>query len=139
MKYPYILAPGSPKGATTPLVPVIFKHLTKETTPILTLLDSGASVSFAPLDLAIYLGIRVDKNKSLNIRGFNNTFTECFPGIATINIGGHEVELKIYFGGSAKFQCILGQDPFFNMARIIFERYDNSFSIDWLGKKVRFN
>ena len=135
MKKPYFLAPGQPRSASVPFLQVIYKNRSKITTPILTLVDSGASVSFAPLDIAMWLGIRVDKAKGLNIRGFNNAVTKCYPGITTIEVDGQDFEIPVYFGGSANLQCILGQDPFFDLAKIIFERYDNSFSLDWLRKK----
>ncbi len=139
MKYPYFLAPGEPRIASVPFIKVIYKKLSKKSTPILALVDSGAAVSFAPLDLALWLGIRVDKNKCLDIRGFNNSISKCYPGITTIEINGREIVMPIYFGGGPNLQCIIGQDPFFDLATVMFERYDNSFSIDWINKKSNFN
>ncbi len=135
MKKPYFLAPGQPRSASIPFIQVTYKNGSKRTTPILTLVDSGATVSFAPLDIAMWLGIRVDKTKGLDIRGFNNASTMCYPGMTTIEIDGRDFKIPVYFGGSANLQCILGQDPFFDLAKIIFERYDNSFSLDWVAKK----
>jgi len=139
MKYPYYLAPGAPRIASVPLIKVVYKNHSKKTTPTLALLDSGASVSFAPLDLALWLGIRVDNKKFLDIRGFNNVITKCYPGMTTIEIDGHDIDMPIYFGGSPHMQCILGQDPFFDKAKILFERYDNSFSIEWINQKKRIH
>ena len=139
MKHPYYLAPGQPRRASVPLIQVVYKNRFKNTTPILALLDSGAAVSFAPLDLALWLGIKVDNKKYLEIRGFNNSVTKCYPGITTIEIDGRDIEIPIYFGGTSNMQCIIGQDPFFDKAKILFERYDNSFSIEWTGQKMRSN
>lgn len=139
MKYPYILAPGDPRNASVPLVTVVYKNLLKKTTPTFALVDSGAAVSFAPLDFALWLGIKVDNKKYLDLRGFNNTITRCFPGMTTIEINGREIYLPVYFGGGSKMQCIIGQDPFFDLAKVMFERYDNSFSIDWVNKKSGAN
>ncbi len=139
MRYPYFLAPGQPRSASVPLIEVIYKNHSKTTTPVLALVDSGATVSFAPLDVALWLGIRVDRKKGLNIRGFNNSVTTCYPGIATIHISGRDIEIPIYFGGGSNLQCIIGQDPFFDMVKVTFERYDNSFSIDWINKKTSVN
>lgn len=139
MKHPYFLAPGEPRSASIPLIPVVYKSRLKHTPPMLALVDSGASVSFAPLDLAVWLGIKVDNKKCLDIRGFNNVVTKCYPGAVTIIIDGHDFDIPIYFGGSSAMQCILGQDPFFDMAKIAFERYDNSFSIEWTNRKSRAN
>lgn len=132
MKHPYFLAPGQPRTASVPLVRVIYKSHSKKTTPILALVDSGASVSFAPLDLAVWLGIKVDNKRGLDIRGFNNQVTMCYPGKATIEIDGYDFDVPIYFGGSPDMQCIIGQDPFFDLGKITFERYEDSFSIDWV-------
>lgn len=129
MKHPYILAPGQPRQASVPFVKVIYKNKSKFTTPIFALVDSGATVSFAPLDLAVWLGVKVNNKKALDIRGFNNMVTKCFPGNVTVDVDGIDYDLTIYFGGTPNMQCILGQDPFFDMTKIIFERYDDSFTI----------
>ncbi len=139
MKLPYFLAPGQPRSASIPFVKVVYKNGFKKTTPILTLVDSGAQVSFAPLDIALWLGIRVNQRHSLEIRGFNNATTTCYPGLTTVEIDGRDIEIPVYFGGAATLQCILGQDPFFDFAKITFERYNNIFSIDWPGKSSKTN
>jgi len=111
----------------------------KKTTPILTLVDSGAQVSFAPLDVALWLGIRVNNKRPMDLRGFNNTITTCYPGLTKLEIDGRDIEIPIYYGSPAILQCILGQDPFFDLAKITFERYNNSFSINWLSKRSKTN
>lgn len=141
MIYPYFLLPGQPRSAEVPLVKVIYKHQIKQTTPIHALIDSGAQISFAPIDLALWLGIKVDQKKYLDIRGFNNTITRCYPGLVTVEIEklGNSFEIPVYFGGLPSMQCILGQDPFFDIAKISFERYSDSFSIDLTKKRARLN
>ena len=139
MKYPYFLAPGQPRRASVPFIKVTYKNHSKCTTPVLALMDSGASVSFAPLDLALWLEIKVDAKHGLDIRGFNNVITTCYPGITTIEIDGYDLEIPIYFGGSSNLQCIIGQDPFFDKAKIIFERYEDSFTVERLNQKFRSN
>lgn len=139
MRLPYYLAPGQPRSASIPFVKVVYKNGSKKTTPILTLVDSGAQMSFAPLDIALWLKIRVDQNRALNIRGFNNAITKCYPGLTTVEIDGRTIEIPIYYGGSVELQCILGQNPFFDYAKISFERYNNTFSIDWFTKKSKPN
>lgn len=44
MKFPYFLAPGQPRNASVPLIQIVYKNQLKKTTPILALVDSGASV-----------------------------------------------------------------------------------------------
>lgn len=139
MRLPYYLAPGQPRSASIPLVKVVYKNHSKHTTPLLALVDSGANVSFAPLDLALWLGIKVDRKKYLDVRGFNNAITRCYPGLTTIEIVGRDIIVPVFFGGEANLQCILGQDPFFDLAKITFERYENSLSVDWINKKTNSN
>ncbi len=139
MRLPYYLAPGQPRSASIPLIKVVYKNHSKQTSPLLALVDSGASVSFAPLDLALWLGIKVDRKKYLDIRGFNNIITRCYPGLTTIEIVGRDIVVPVFFGGGANLQCILGQDPFFDLAKITFERYENSLSVDWINKKTNSN
>lgn len=139
MSHPYFLAPGQPRSAGIPFINVIYKNNSKKTSSTLVLVDSGAQVSFAPLDIALWLGIKVDKKKYLDLRGFNNVDTRCYPAMTTLEIEGHDIVIPIYYGGSTNLQCILGQDPFFDMAKITFERYDNSFSLDWKNFKIRSN
>lgn len=81
MKLPYFLAPGQPRSASIPFVKVVYKNNSKKTNPVLTLIDSGAQVSFAPLDFALWLGVRVDQKHPLNIRGFNNAIYHMLPWI----------------------------------------------------------
>lgn len=87
MRYPYFLVPGQPRNASTPFIKVIYKHATKRTTPMLALVDSGAQVSFAPLDLALWLGVRVDTKKYLDIRGFNNAQSRVTENLKSIKFG----------------------------------------------------
>ncbi len=134
MKYPYVLAPGQPGSASVPFVKIVYKNNSKRTSPLFALVDSGAQVSFAPLDVALWLGIRVDQKHPLDIRGFNNAITTCYPGLTTIEMDGRNIDIPVYFGGATDLQCILGQYPFFDYAKITFERFHNTFSIDWLIK-----
>lgn len=136
MKHPYFLAPGHPRSASVPFIQVVYKHQSKRTPPTLALVDSGASVSFAPLDLALWLGLKVDKKRYLDLRGFNNVETRCYQALTTLEIDDHDITIPMYYGGSVSLQCILGQDPFFDLAKITFERYSDSFSVDWINKKA---
>lgn len=97
MRLPYYLAPGQPRSASIPFVKVIYRNGSKKTSPILTLVDSGAQVSFAPLDLALWLNIRVDQNRALDIRGFNNATTKCYSGLTTVEIDGRDIEIPVYY------------------------------------------
>ncbi len=136
MKHPYYLAPGDPREASIPMLEVVYRNGSKSTPPILALIDSGASVSFAPLDLAMWLGVKVDTKHRMDIRGFNNAITVCYPGNVTIDIHEGLFDIPIYFGGKANTLCILGQDPFFDKAQIVFERYNDLFSVNIVSPRL---
>ncbi|MFZ5366084.1 MAG: retropepsin-like aspartic protease [Patescibacteria group bacterium] len=137
MEFPYFVLPGDPSATPRPLVPVRYKYKSKETYPILTLIDSGADYSFATFKIALYLGINFKKIKPVSITGFNQSKMDCFPKEITIEIAGRDLILPVYFGGSLtqEYPCILGQDIFFDKAKITFERYKWSFGIDWKNRK----
>lgn len=130
MNHSYILAPGKPRNASIPLVKVIYKNGSKSSPPMMTLVDSGAQISFAPLDLAVWLGVKVDHKKPLDIGGFNGAVTTCYPGKLTVEVDGEDYNITVYFGGNANLSCILGQDPFFDMVKVTFERYSDFFSLE---------
>ncbi|MBI2268118.1 MAG: retroviral-like aspartic protease [Candidatus Blackburnbacteria bacterium] len=127
------MLPGDPTKVLRPLVPVKYKYQGKETKPILTLIDSGADYSFATLKIALYLGIKFKGIKPVSITGFNQATTGCFPKEVGVEVAGREIQMPVYFGGSLtqEYPSILGQDIFFDKARITFERYNWSFGIYW--------
>lgn len=134
MEFPYLLLPGDPNKTPRPLVPVIYKHRKGETKPILTLVDSGADYSFATLKIASYLGINLAGIEPIPITGFEGSSMKCFPYKTTIEIAEKTLTLPIFYGGSLtnEYPCILGQDLFFDEAKISFKRYDWTFDIDWV-------
>jgi len=133
MEFPYFVLPGDPLVTPRPLVPVKYKYRFRETRPILTLIDSGADYSFTTFKIALYLGINFRKIKPVSITGFNQSKMDCFPKEITIEVVGRDLILPVYFGGSLaqEYPCILGQDGFFDKAKITFERYRGIFRIDW--------
>lgn len=136
MKYPYLVLPGDPSSTPRPLVPVIFQNKSKQTQPILTLIDSGADYSFASLKLASYLGINFKGVKPTSISGFTDAHFECYPKETTIIVDDRVVTFPIFYGGdlTQEYQTILGQDFFFDKTKITFERYSWTFSIEWKNK-----
>ena len=134
MEFPYLLLPGDPDKTPRPLVPVIYKYHKKETEPILTLVDSGADYSFVTLKIALYLGISLAGVKPVSITGFEGSSMKCFPHRTTIEIVRRTLTFPIFYGGSLtdEYPCILGQDFFFDKAKISFRRYNWRFGIDWI-------
>ncbi|OGY09224.1 MAG: hypothetical protein A2700_03165 [Candidatus Blackburnbacteria bacterium RIFCSPHIGHO2_01_FULL_44_64] len=135
MNFPYLVLPG---GSLTPrpLLPVTYKYKDYTTKDVLALVDSGADYSFASLRMALELGIKLKGKKQIPIRGFSGSVTECFPEQLFIRIAGREVLTTIYFGGplTHEFIPIIGQETFFDKAKITFERYKQAFSVEWRNK-----
>lgn len=59
---------------------------------------------------------------------------KCYPIKTEIRIAGKDLGYPIFYGGSLtnEYPCILGQDFFFDQAKVTFERYNWSFGIDWV-------
>lgn len=56
MRFPYVPYEGS----WLPLVPVIFKHKKQTLPPVMALLDTGATHTILPMEIAPELGISID-------------------------------------------------------------------------------
>lgn len=125
MNFSYTTLPGIPKDTKRPLVPVKFLHKDKSTFPILCLVDSGADYSYISTEIATFLGINLKDIKPQKSYGINGSPFTCFPGEITIELGGYRLNIPVHFSSqlSSAFPCVLGQENFFNKARITFERY----------------
>ena len=124
MKFPYTSLPGLPSDTKRPLVPVKFIHKDKSTQPILCLVDSGADYSYLTMDIALFLEINLKKVKPQKSFGINGSEFTCFPSELEIEIGGHKLKIPVHFSSelTSAFPCILGQEGFFSLSKITFER-----------------
>lgn len=125
MNYPYAALPGDPSGTKRPLIPVSFVHKNKATLPILCLVDSGADYSYLSWEIAEMLDINLNKSIPRTSFGINGSPFICFPSEITMEFGGVQLEIPVHFSRNLtkEFPCILGQEGFFNKAKITFERY----------------
>jgi len=131
MRFRYSKLPGIPTETKRPLVPVKFKYKTRETLPILALIDSGADFSYASKEIADFLGIDLSRVKREPSFGIDGSRFLCFPTKAEIEINGHNLMIPIHFtlAMNKLFRCVLGQEGLFDQAKITFKRYKWSFEI----------
>jgi len=136
MTFPYTTLPGIPIGTKRPLVPVKFVYRNKSTLPILCLVDSGADYSYLTTEIAELLGINLGKIIPHKSFGINGSSFICFPSQITMTLAGHNLTIPVHFSPelTPAFPAILGQEGFFDQARIIFERYSWSLEIKFVEK-----
>lgn len=132
MNFSYTTLPGDLLGTKRPLIPVSFTHKNKATLPILCLVDSGADYSYLALEIAELLGINLSKSKPQTSFGINGSAFICFPSEITMELGNIKLKIPVHFSSqlTKEFPCILGQEGFFDKARLVFERYKWSLEIE---------
>lgn len=130
----YSRLPGFPKS---PLMPTIEVNLIsgKSQFPTRALVDSGASQSAITTEVAEFLGI--DWNSLPSFTGFSiQGAYGCHPYPLKIEILGQNFTFTFnIIEGRSIFSCVLGQEDFFKMARVVFERYREVFEISFKGRK----
>ncbi|MDP2720473.1 MAG: retropepsin-like aspartic protease [bacterium] len=128
MNFPYVKLPGDASGVLKPYIPVRYHYKNSFTKEILTLIDSGADTSHFSTDLANFFNIDWKKLKIQKSNAANNStfLAYVFEEPFTIEIGGHKLTInRANFSPdlAPPFPFILGQDNFFDLCRITFERY----------------
>jgi len=97
------------------------------------LVDSGASLCVADIDIAASIGATLDKTKPYYISGVGAEYSvPTYPANVKLRVEGlKELDVAVYFGELGKgFTLILGQSGFFDRFRITFKRYGFTFNID---------
>jgi len=102
--------------------------------PTRALIDSGASQSAITTEVAEFLGI--DWNSVRSFTGFSiQGAYACHPYPLKIEILGQTLTFTFnIIEGRSIFSCILGQEDFFKVARVVFERYREVFEITFKEK-----
>jgi hypothetical protein len=128
MNFPYVKLPGDTSGVAKPYIPVRYHYKGSFTKEILTLIDSGADAGHFTTQLADFFHIdwkKLPHSQAFAVNG--EPFSRyIFNQPLTIEIGGHKLNIKpVNFSPdlAGPFPFILGQDNFFDLCRIIFERY----------------
>jgi len=117
------------RGLLFPIVPLRF-HIGKTIIDSGALIDSGATVSIFKEDVAISLGLEIEKGKEIWLGGVGG------------HIKGYLHELKVEVAGK-KFVCpivfsreylvsfnLLGRQEFFNRFKIVFEEEKNRLRLE---------
>lgn len=125
MNFPYTTLPGIPQETKRPLIPMKIIHKDRETLPMLALIDSGADYSYARSEIAEFLGIDLSRIKPSKSFAANGVAFNAFPYQTLIELGGNRLKIDFHFSNqiSRAFPIILGQENFFDLVRVAFERY----------------
>lgn len=128
MNFPYARLPGDSSNVLKPYIPVRYHYKGSFTDEILTLIDSGADTSHFTTQLAEFFGIKwrgLPKHTTYAANG--TTFDRyVFSKPITIEIGGNKLNVSpVNFSPNlaGAFPLILGQENFFTLCRVAFERY----------------
>ena len=128
MDFPYAKLPGDKSGVLKPYIPVRYHYKGSFTNKILTLVDSGADTSHFTTELADFFGIdwrSLPKEVTYSVTGEPFERYILKEPIA-VEIGGHPLKItpvNLSTNLAGQFPLILGQDNFFDLCRITFERY----------------
>ena len=99
------------------------------------IIDSGADISIAHGEYAEKLGIK--KQRSVEIVGVNRQALRGFIGEMMLDIGGIQgaIATPFVFVDNPAEHIILGQQVFFDLHRILFERHKRTFEITRIRNK----
>ncbi len=100
------------------------------------LIDSGADLSLFNLEIAEALGIDLTNAKSANFTGISGNVNGYRVDKAKIKVDGFSevIEIPACFVDSPSVGILLGQDGFFDLHRIKFEKDHDTFEINSVKK-----
>lgn len=132
MKYNYtsFYVEGRAKAIKRPMVSIeIFGF--EDSKKFDALLDSGADVSLMNLEIAEALDIDLVNSKPANFTGISGGVDGCRVDRLKIKLDGfaQAVEIPVCFVDSPSVGILLGQDGFFDLHRIKFEKDHDTFEI----------
>jgi len=140
MKYHYtsFYIQGRSKAIKRPMVSVeIFGS--DDSKKFDALLDSGADVSLLNLEIAEVLGIDLSNAKPANFTGISGNINGYRVERVKVKIEGffEEIEMPVCFVDSPSVGLLLGQDGFFDLHRIKFEKDHDTFELVSVKKYKR--
>lgn len=125
---------GSLPGSNYPLWPIVDIRLShgEKIVPwtVSALVDSGASGSVIKPGLAKILGFDLDKEKTIRGEGVSGGYVgnELKESI-NVDIYGYKYSFKFGTVPNMIWECILGEDTLFQIAKLDFQRFRNFFEI----------
>ncbi len=101
------------------------------------LVDSGADTTMLNIQYADFLGAKIDSKKTRNILGVGNGTVPVYVSTFKFKIkqmGDREIEVPAWYVDSNNVDILLGQEAFFEMFRIKFEKDHDTFEVNAFKK-----
>ena len=104
---------------------------------VLGLVDSGADTTMLHIQYATALGITLDQTKTRDVMGVGSGKVKVYTAPLKLKIKHFEkkVEVPAWFVDSENVNILLGQEVFFDLFRIKFERDHDTFEVSPSPKK----
>ena len=139
MKFRYTIA-SSPQGTLfdsrgkmvkRPVLSLLLKGKLGEEFEALAVIDSGADTTTLNIQYAEALGISLDKEAKKDIIGVGSGRVPVHTGIFPFKIKemGIDLEVPAWFVDSENVNILLGQEVFFDMFKIRFEKDHDAFEL----------
>lgn len=97
---------------------------------ILTLVDSGASNSIIRVDIAEALGVDLTEGEKIRGASVSGSYESVeLPKRIDVGIWGHKFDFKFFALKNMVWDCILGEDSIFEVARIDFQKFKGYFEV----------
>ena len=106
-----------------PAVTIILRTKKGEELSVVALIDSGATISAMPKNIAPLLGIDYKKGKLLQIFGVGNKRVTAWQHDVSIEFGGNIMSLPVAFLDDNTIPRILGRAGLFENFSIVFSEY----------------
>jgi hypothetical protein len=132
--HPYELIPPAARKMYRPIIRIKLKYAQtgKATPQIRALLDSGADMCMAPLEIALWLGVTFDgTEQAVSIQTANGSISQAVKKTVTIATREGEYECPFFFveGLNPTRTLLLGQLGFFDHFEICFDLPNRQFEI----------
>lgn len=101
------------------------------------LVDSGADTTMLNIQYANLLGVRLDKKNTRNVLGVGNGTVLVYVSNFRFKIkqmGDKEIEVPAWYVDSNNVNILLGQESFFEIFRIKFEKDHDIFEVNPVKK-----
>lgn len=106
---------------------LIYKH---KRAPLLFLVDSGADYTHVDKDVALWLGVSLEKAEVIASHPIKGNVFKSYLFPTKIDISGHQLTIPIcYTKGLGLYRMVIGQEGFFDKFRVVFEKYKNRFEL----------
>ena len=140
MKFKYLTTYGlvDTRGNTVrrPVVEIELLAENGKNIPALGHIDSGADTTTVNIQYAEALGVKIDRTKTKHIIGIGDGQVPVYIAYLRFKIKhmDHEIEVPTWYVDSPNVNILLGQEVFFDIHKIKFEKDHNVFEISCPSK-----